>query len=80
MSALLDQLAGRARLAECDANDAALGIVPTVLRCFAVQIKAGKSVRTSFEAMGLDSLSVANSNECLCAEGEYVLVRAMEVA
>jgi hypothetical protein len=80
MSALLDQLAGRARLAECDANDAALGIVPTVLRVFGVTIRAGKSIRSEFEAMGVDPDRMEGQLKCLLADGETLVVRAMEVA
>lgn len=55
------------------ANAAALG--ETVqLRKFRVEIKCGKSVAMSFEAMGRDSMTVAEQHRGLCAPGQYVKV------
>ncbi len=47
------------------------------LRAFVVQIKSGSLVRCKFEAMGADSLSVAQQHEGLCVDREYVSVRPL---
>jgi hypothetical protein len=46
----------------------------TQLQTFRVQIKRGSVVRCSFEAMGPDSMTVAEQHEGMCERGEYVRV------
>lgn len=75
MSARLDSLLDTARLADIAKHDAANA---PALRCFRVTIKSGSREVRGFEAMGVDSLAVAEQHAGLCAEGEYVSVMALD--
>jgi hypothetical protein len=48
------------------------------LIAFRVAIKNGSREVSGFEAMGRDSLAVAEQHAGLCAEGEYVSVMALD--
>lgn len=49
------------------------------LRAFIVQIKRGRAIRLTFEAMGTSSFAVREQHEGLLQEGEYIVVRPREV-
>jgi hypothetical protein len=75
MSARLDSLLDATRLADIAKHEAANA---QPLTAFRVTIKNSSREVSSFEAMGYDSLAVAEQHAGLCAPGEYVQVMTLE--
>ena len=48
------------------------------MNTYRVTIKNGSREVRGFEAMGRDSLAVAEQHECLCEPGEYVQVMPLD--
>jgi hypothetical protein len=82
MSALLEAAAklDSERAAALAANDVAMEMEPRVMRVFRIQLREGVSVRSEFDAMGLDSMTVTMQHMDLVAEGGSIVVRAVEAA